>query len=113
MGNVNLPTPLVLAGAGACLLGGYLIGVVAGPDGPDRTVGEVVSYDASRHELCLAGDGVEDLEGAEGGELCGTWQRAEGSRRPQKGDDFRFVSRFEEGREGTEDRVLIFGEVAD
>lgn len=114
MGNVNLPTPVVLAGAGLCMLGGYLVGVVAGPDTPERTTGVVESYDRTTRELCLSGGSVEDHEGAEDGHLCGTWQRSTGSRTPAKGDDFRFVSRIDRNRSGDDDdRVLIFGEVDD
>lgn len=114
MGNVNLPTPVVLAGAGLCMLGGYLVGVVAGPDTPERTSGVVESYDAGTRELCLTGDAVEDHEGAEDGVLCGAWQKSTGSADPRKGDDFRFVSRIDRNRAGSEDdRVLIFGEVDD
>ena len=114
VGNVNLPTPVVLAGAGLCLLGGYLIGVVAGPEGPDRATGVVESYDSGTRRLCLTGDSIEDLDGAEEGVLCGIWQRAQGSESPSKGDRFRFVSRVSHGQSGRDDdRVLIFGEVDD
>jgi hypothetical protein len=114
VGNVNLPTPVVLAGAGLCLLGGYLVGVVAGPEGPDRTTGTVQSYDSSSNSLCLEGDGVEDLDGAKDGVLCGVWEGSEGARTPRKGDHFRFVSRLDRNRSGAEDdRVVIFGEVDD
>jgi hypothetical protein len=112
VGNVNLPTPVVLAGAGLCMLGGYLVGVVAGPDTPERTTGVVESYRPSDRELCLEGKAVEDHEGAEDGVLCGTWMKATGSRNPRKGDEFRFVSRLAPSQSGSDDdRVLIFGEV--
>ncbi|MBD8869797.1 hypothetical protein [Nocardioides donggukensis] len=112
MGNVNLPTPVVLAGAGLCLLGGYLVGVVAGPDTPERTIGVVESYESSTQRMCLVGDGVDEHEGADDGRLCGIWQRAGNSPRPEEGDQFRFVSILTEGLEGPEDdRVAIFGEV--
>ncbi len=114
MGNVNLPTPVVIAAGAFFLLAGYLIGVVAGPDSPNRTIGEVDSYNPNTRQLCLTGDGVEDLEGAEDGMLCGLWQKAASSATPTEGDDFRFVSRVVESQEGSEDdRVLIFGEVDD
>jgi hypothetical protein len=94
VGNVNLPTPVVLAGAGLCLLGGYLIGVGGGAR--------------------VTGDSVEEHDGAEEGVLCGIWQRAEGSESPSKGDRFRFVSKVSHGQAGRDDdRVLIFGEVDD
>ena len=112
--NVNLPTPVVLAGAGLCLLGGYLIGVVVGPEGPDRATGVVESYDSGTRKLCLSGDSVEDQDGAEDGVLCGIWQRAAGSQAPREGDRFRFVSKVSRGQSGPDDdRVLIFGEVDD
>ena len=40
-----MPTPVALAAGGLCLLGGYLVGVVAGPDTTARTTAEVTSYD--------------------------------------------------------------------
>lgn len=97
------------------MLGGYLVGVVAGPDTPDRTTGVVDSYNASTRELCLTGEGVEELEGAEDGSLCGVWQRAAASSTvPQEGDRFRFVSKLSPGQSGDDDdRVLLFGEVDD
>lgn len=110
---MNLPTPIVIAGAGLCLLGGYLIGVVAGPDTPDRTTGIVESYDSDTRELCLSGDSVEDLEGAEDGQLCGTWRHTSAEETPSEGDEFRFVSTVSERQAGAEDDVVfIFGEVA-
>jgi hypothetical protein len=113
VGNVNLPTPIVFAGAGLCLLGGYLVGVVAGPDAPDRTTGIVDSYDAGTRVLCLSGEGVEELDGVEEGTLCGVWQRAATSATvPREGDRFRFVSKLSRGQSGEDDdRVLLFGEV--
>lgn len=114
VGNVNLPTPVVIAAGVMCLAGGYLIGVVAGPDSPDRTTAVVSSYDANSNRLCLEGEGVADHEGADGDELCGTWQRVQGSVQPAEGDEFRFVSSLNRAQEGSEDdRVTIFGEVAD
>ncbi len=100
------------------MVGGYLVGVVAGPDTPERTTGEVQSYQPSNRELCLAGGAVEDLRGAEEGVLCGTWMRAPGSRNPAEGDQFRFVSTVAPDESGPgddddEDRILIFGEVDD
>lgn len=112
MGNVTLPTPVLIAIAALLVLGGYLIGVVAGPESPDRTIGTVDSYDPGTRELCLTGDAVEDLQGADDGMLCGVWQKAASSTIPREGDDFRFVSRVAEQRAGSEDdRVFIFGEV--
>lgn len=112
VGNVNLPTPVVIAGAVLCMLGGYLIGVVAGPDTPDRTTGIVESYDPDTRELCLTGDAVGDQDGAEDDTLCGVWQKASGSAAPVEGDSFRFVSKVTAGQSGSEDDVVqIFGEV--
>jgi hypothetical protein len=114
VGNVTLPTPVLIAAAALFVLAGYLIGVVAGPDTPDRTVGTVDSYDPDTRELCLTGDAVEDHEGAEDGMLCGVWQMVAGSATPREGDEFRFVSRVAERQEGDEDdQILIFGEVDD
>jgi hypothetical protein len=112
VGNLNLPTPIVIAGAVLCALAGYLIGVVAGPDTPDRTTATVESYNARTNQLCLTGDAVADHEGADGDELCGTWQRAGNARVPRAGDQFRFVSTVSEQQSTPDDdRVLIFGEV--
>ena len=55
MGNVTLPTPVALAGGALCILGGYLLGVVAGPDTPGRTTATVESYDERDGRLCLTG----------------------------------------------------------
>lgn len=94
MGNVNLPTPVALAGAALCVLGGYLFGVVAPPNTPNQTTAVVDSYDIATDELCLSGDTIEAQEGATGaGQVCGTWRRTEGSKsKPEPGDQFRFVS---------------------
>ena len=116
MANVNLPTPVVIAGGALCLLGGYLIGVVAGPDAPDRTTGEVESYDSATRVLCLTGSAVSEQEGAdEEGVLCGVWQRSPGSTTPGPGDEFRFVTkRTAENPSGDDDAdVLIYGDVVD
>ena len=37
MGNVTLPTPIFVAGGALCLLAGYFVGSIAGPDTPERT----------------------------------------------------------------------------
>jgi hypothetical protein len=114
VGNVNLPTPVLIAGAAACLLGGYLIGVVAGPDTPARTTGVVESYDSGSGRLCLSGDEVSSQEGADDdGVLCGAWQRTQGSPAPHEGDEFRFVSVLTAEHPDGDDteRVLIYGDV--
>jgi len=94
MGNVNLPTPVALAGGAICVLGGYLLGVVVSPNAPSPSTAVVDSYDSSTDALCLSGDTLDDQEGATAtGQVCGTWRRTEGSRStPEPGDQFRFVS---------------------
>ncbi|HSE07765.1 MAG TPA: hypothetical protein VLB29_03780 [Nocardioidaceae bacterium] len=94
MGNVTLPTPVALAGGAICILGGYLLGVVAGPDTPSRTTAVVDSYDEQNGHLCLSGESVAEQEGTtEEGQLCGTWRRSVGDEDlPTPGDEFRFVS---------------------
>jgi hypothetical protein len=111
MGNVNLPAPVAFAGAALCAMGGYLVGVVAGPDTTSRTTAEVVSYDPVGHELCLRGDAVADLPEAEDGQLCGTWRSAQRNPRPQEGDQFRFVVMSSEGQ--GEVSTFIYGDVVD
>lgn len=117
MGNVNLPTPLVVAGGSLCVLGGYLLGVVTGPDTPERTVGVVESFDRATNRLCLSGDTVAEQEGADdSGQLCGTWSRASGSSPPAVGEEFRFVSvrtAEDPDAESADSGVLIYGEVVD
>lgn len=99
------------------MLGGYLFGVVAGPDTATRTTAVVDSYDASTSRLCLTGDGIEGQEGAvENDVLCGTWRRTQGSAgTPRKGDEFRFVSvsggADAGGPEGQDPATVIYGDV--
>jgi hypothetical protein len=113
VGNVTLPTPVFVAGGALCLVAGYLIGAVAGPDGPERTTATVVSYESRTATLCLEGDSVKDEPGAEDGELCGTWSRAAGSRLPRKGDRFRFVAVPTTGSKSGEPQAetVIYGSV--
>jgi hypothetical protein len=93
MGNVNLPTPVALAGGAICLLGGYLFGVLTGPDTSTRSTATVASFDVGSGRLCLSGDGVKDQDGIdEQGRLCGTWRRPDTSGTPRTGDRFRFVT---------------------
>jgi len=118
MGNVNLPTPIALTGGAICILGGYLLGVVAGPAAPVRTTGTVTTYDRSSLELCLEGDTLDEQEGvAEDGTLCGTWRRTEGNNTlPEQGDHFRFVSLVTDTPDDSEDAgpvTLIYGDVVD
>jgi hypothetical protein len=115
--NVNLPAPVFVAGGTLCLLSGYLLGVVAGPNSPDRATATVSSYDGSSGRLCLEGDAAAKQEGADdNGILCGLWQRSAGARTPAEGDSFRFVSvvtaSAPEGTPSENDRrVLIYGDV--
>ena len=117
MGNVTLPTPVFLAGGALCLVAGYLVGSVVGPDTPDRTTATVVSFDTNDAKLCLEGDAIKDQEGvdADSGHLCGTLRRAPRSQVPAKGDDFRFVSvrSAEDTAGGSERQVVIYGDVVD
>lgn len=119
MGNVNMPAPVAFAGAALCVLGGYLVGAVAGPDTMSRTTAEVVSYDAGTEQLCLVGDAISDVPEADGDQLCGTWRHTAGAARPEPGDEFRFVTmRNEDSNEdGDGDQnggpaVFIYGDVA-
>jgi hypothetical protein len=118
MGNVNLPTPVALAGGAICVLGGYLLGAVLAPDTATRTTAEVASYDATTSRLCLRGDGIEGQEGTVvDGELCGTWRRTQGSgETPREGDAFRFVSVEAGGADasgpaGEAPATVIYGDV--
>lgn len=118
MGNVNLPTPVALAGGAICVLGGYLLGAVLAPDTATRTTAEVASYDAATSRICLRGEGIEGQEGAvEDGLLCGTWRRTQGSGdTPRAGDQFRFVSvaaggADASGPDGEAPATVIYGDV--
>jgi hypothetical protein len=115
MGNVNLPMPVALAGGAICILGGYVLGVVAGPDTTSRTTAIVESYDAGTGRLCLGGDGIKGQEGTVvDGQLCGTWRRASGVGTPHKGDQFRFVSLAGGSGDSSAEHpgpVLIYGDV--
>ena len=112
MANVNLPTPVAVAGGCLCLLGGYVIGAVAGPDASDPTVATVDSYDPDSRALCLRGDSVADDPAAKDGVLCGEWRRTPGSARPVKGDTFRYVSldRSEDGND-EDTTTYLYGDV--
>jgi hypothetical protein len=109
--NVNLPTPLIAAGGALCLLGGYMIGVVAGPQTADQTVATVDSYSQDERELCLSGETVTEEDGAVDGVLCGEWRRAVGATEPQQGDLFRFVAI--KRSDGDESAVYIYGDVVE
>ncbi len=104
-----------MAGAGFCLLAGFLIGVVAGPETPAAANGVVASYESSTRELCLEGDDAAEVSGADDGLLCGIWNRGAGSRAPRVGDTFAFLT-LETDRDPAADergRVLIYGDVVD
>ncbi len=114
MGNVTLPTPIFVAGGALALLGGYLVGVVAGPDTPGRTTAVVRSFTAGSERLCLGGDTVQDAEGVgPNGLLCGVWRRSSESPTPHRGDLFRFVSMVldqpADGAQGP--ATVIYGDV--
>ena len=117
MGNVHLPTPVALAGGALCVLGGYLLGVVAGPQTPELVTATVQGYDQESGRLCLRGEAVADMEAATDGRMCGQWRPTQGSDTlPEPGDAFRFVTVTMEGsREPGSDQtapvILIYGEV--
>ncbi len=95
-----------------CLLGGYLVGAVAGPNTPDRSTATVASYQPSTDRLCLSGDGVKGQSGvAADGQLCGTWSPQGASRTPRKGDRFRFVSVLAKDNAVPESSTAIYGDV--
>ena len=107
---------MFLAGGALCLLAGYLVGSVVGPDTPERTTAQVVSFDSGSSRLCLQGDAIADQEGVDAeGELCGTLRRTPNAKQPAKGDDFRFVSVRTSGTvDGqTQQQVVIYGDVLD
>lgn len=114
MGNVTLPTPVFVAGGALCLVAGYLIGTVAGPDTPRSATATVVSFDSRTSELCLEGDSVEDEEATnEDGLLCGTWSHSVDATTPRKGDTFRYVAMDTSGVKGSEPRsaTVLYGTV--
>ena len=100
------------AGAALCVLGGYLVGVVAGPDTTSRTTAQVASYDASSHELCLdRGRRRRSCPETEDGTLCGTWRRPSATPAAQEGDEFRFVVMSSHGH--GEVTTFIYGDVVE
>jgi hypothetical protein len=105
--------PVAVAGGCLCLLGGYLIGAVAGPQASDPTVATVDSYQPDSRRLCLSGEGVADDPAAQDGVLCGEWRRTPGATRPVRGDTFRYVSvdRSEEGSDGGDTTTYLYGDV--
>jgi hypothetical protein len=113
--SVNAPLPLVLAGAGVCLLAGFLVGVVAGPESPAASEALVSSYDPATRQLCLEGEQVAELAGADGDQLCGVWNKGAGSHGPRVGDRFRFLTLQTDSDPGADQPggVLIYGDVVD
>jgi hypothetical protein len=111
MSNVNMPVPVALAGAALCLLGGFLVGTVAGPDAASRSTAEVEGYERGTNELCLSGEAVRELPEAEGGVLCGTWRHERGAQAPEAGDTFRFVTLSNTAAGDGEAAVFIYGDV--
>jgi hypothetical protein len=109
--NINLPVSVAVAGGCLCLLGGYLIGAVAGPQASDPTVATVESYDNRTRELCLSGDSVADDPAAKDGVLCGEWRRTSASSRPVKGDTFRYVSLDRTDGSDGDTTIYLYGDV--
>ncbi len=110
MANINLPAPVAVAGGCLCLLGGYLIGAVAGPKASDPNVATVESYDPGSRRLCLTGDNVAEHPGAQDGVLCGEWRSNSVSTRPAKGDTFRYVS-LDRSSDGEDTTTYLYGDV--
>lgn len=113
VGNLTLPTPVVLAGAGMCLLAGALVGYVLAPASADAAVATVASFDPAASRLCLTGDAVSHEPGRDQAELCGTWRRSGVVSVPAAGDRFRFVVVRTRGRSDSQERrrVLLYGDV--
>lgn len=111
MANVTVPMPIAVAGGALCLLGGFLVGAVAGPDTPSQDTAEVVSYTRDADRLCLTGEAVADSPEAQDGVLCGTWRRDAGATDPAAGDDFRFVLLTSRNTDDGESATFIFGDV--
>lgn len=111
MGNVNMPTAVAVAGGALCLLAGYLIGVVAGPDTTATSSAVVESFDRSSDELCLRGEAVVSVPGSEGDVLCGTWRHDDDVTVPKEGQEFRFVVMRSEGERDDELATFIYGDV--
>lgn len=112
---MTLPTPVFVAGGALCLVAGYLIGTVVGPEKPERSVATVASFDASTSMICLEGDSVREEKGVnDDGQLCGLWRPAQGlMKNPANGDRFRFVSMDTSGSGDADPRarVIIYGNV--
>jgi hypothetical protein len=114
VGNVTLPTPVVVAGAVLCLLVGGVVGVVVAPDPPDRTTAEVASFNAKTSVLCLEGESVKDEPGLDDdGRLCAVWRHAGRYHRPRVGEKFRYVTVRTTGTVQGEKKqqTVIYGDV--
>ena len=111
MANVTMPTPVALAGGALCLLGGYLVGVVAGPDTEDTDTATVLSYDPDSDRLCLRGEAVTDSPQSQDQELCGEWRRIAGGPDPREGDQFRFATLVSDPGDAGAVTTLIYGDV--
>ncbi|RNL64164.1 hypothetical protein EFK50_06420 [Nocardioides marmoriginsengisoli] len=113
---MTLPTPVFVAGGALCLVAGYLVGAVAGPNTPQRTTATVESFVPKSSMLCLSGESVEDEPGTDDeGLLCGTWSHSAGATVPRKGDRFRFVSMDTSGVKGADPSIktVIYGTVVE
>lgn len=114
VGNVTLPTPLVVAGGAFCLLAGALAGFVLAPDSHDQNTATVVSYQAGDSQLCLSGSRASAEKGADDkGELCGVWRHSGITHVPQPGQKFRFVTVYTSGTSGGEEhrQTVLYGDV--
>ena len=111
MANVTMPAPVALAGGALCLLAGFLVGVVAGPETEDTDTATVVSYDPADEQLCLTGEAVEDASAARDGVLCGEWRRIDEGAPPREGDEFRFVTLSSDPGDEGDVTTLIYGDV--
>lgn len=111
MANVTMPAPVAFAAGALCLLGGYLVGVVAGPDTADADTASVVSYDEDDDRLCLTGEAVADAPQSRDGLLCGEWRRMDEGAAPREGDRFRFVTLMSDPGDEGDVTTLIYGDV--
>jgi hypothetical protein len=116
VGNVTLPTPVVVAGVAVCLLAGGVVGLVVAPDPPDHSTATVASFDPHTSVLCLKGDSVKDEPRLnDDGELCAVWRHAGRYHRPQPGQRFRYVTVRTTGTSGGEkqQQTVIYGDVVE